>query len=73
MSLSTTSKCFLNTSRDGDSTTPLGSPFQHLTTHLENKFFLTSKLNLPSQFEIISSSPISSYIPSSPTASYTED
>jgi len=31
----------LNTSRDGDSTTSLGSLFQHLTT-LSEKFFLTS-------------------------------
>jgi len=46
MSLSTTSKCFLNTSRDGDPTIFLGSPFQHLTTLSENKFFLTSNQNL---------------------------
>ena len=31
MSLSTAFKCFLNTSRDGDSTISLGSPFQHQT------------------------------------------
>ena len=30
--LCTTSKHFLNTSRDSDSNTSLGSPFQHLTT-----------------------------------------
>jgi len=40
MSLSTTSKRFLNTSRDGDSTTPLGSLFQYLTT-LSVKFSVT--------------------------------
>ena len=43
MSLSTTSKHFLNTSRD----VVFISPFQHLTSHLKNKFFLTSNLNLP--------------------------
>jgi len=40
MSLSTTSKRFLNTSRDGDSTTFLGSPFQCLTTLSVKKLFL---------------------------------
>jgi len=39
MSLSTTSKCFFNTSRVGDFTTSLGSPFQLLITLLE-KYFL---------------------------------
>ena len=38
----------LNTSRDGASTTSLGSPFQHLTTLLVKNFPLTSNLNLPS-------------------------
>ncbi|KAK4829616.1 LOW QUALITY PROTEIN: hypothetical protein QYF61_005743 [Mycteria americana] len=47
MSLSTSSKCLLNTSRDGDSTTSLGSLFQCLTTLLVKTFFLTSNLNLP--------------------------
>ena len=42
MSLSATSTCFLNTSRDGVSTTSL---FQCLTTLLEKKCFLTSNLN----------------------------
>jgi len=37
MSLSTTSKCFLNTSRDGDSTTSLGSPSQSLTKQTLSK------------------------------------
>jgi len=46
MSLSTTYKHFLNTSKVVDSTTSLGSPFQHLTTLLE-KYILTSYLNLP--------------------------
>jgi len=32
MLLSTTSKCFLNASRDSDSKTSLGSLLQHLTT-----------------------------------------
>ena len=48
MSLSITSKQFLNTFRGSDSTTSLGSQFQHLTT-LSEKFFLRSKLNFPSQ------------------------
>ena len=47
MSLSTTYKQFLNTFRDGDSTTSLGSLFQCLTTFSVNKFFLMSNLNLP--------------------------
>jgi len=47
MSRSTTSKWFLNTSRDGDSTTSLGSLFQCLTTLSVKKFFLISNLNLP--------------------------
>ena len=47
MSLSTTSKWFLNTSRDGDSTTSLRSLFQCLTTLSVKEFFLTSNLKLP--------------------------
>ena len=47
MSLSTTSKQFLNTSKDGDSTTSLGSLFQCLTTLSVKKCFLISNLNLP--------------------------
>ena len=47
MSLNTTSKCILNTSRDGDSTTSLGILFQCLTTQLETKFFLMFNLNIP--------------------------
>jgi len=46
MSLSTTSKQFLNKSRDGDSATSLGSLFWCLTTLSVNKFFLISNLNL---------------------------
>ena len=42
MSFSTTSKCFLNASMDGDSTTFLGNPFQQLTTLSEKKFLLMS-------------------------------
>ena len=49
MSPSTTSKHSLNTSRDGDSTTSLGSPFQCLTTLLEKRLFLILNLNLPSR------------------------
>ena len=40
----TTSKCFLNTSRDSDSTTSLGSPFQCQTTLSGEKCFLISNL-----------------------------
>jgi len=46
MSLSTTSPHFLNTSRDCDSTTSLGSLFQCLTTLCEKKFLVISNLNL---------------------------
>ena len=46
MSLSTTSKCFLNTSRDGDSTTSLGS-LGHCLSSLSENFFLISNLNPP--------------------------
>ena len=38
---------FLNTSRDSDSTTALGSLGQHLTTLSAKKFFLIPNLNLP--------------------------
>jgi len=38
MSLSTISKQFLNTSRDGDSTTSLGSLFQCLTKYSMSQF-----------------------------------
>ena len=44
---STTSKCFLNTYMDGDSTTSLGISFWCMTTLSEKKFFLISNLNLP--------------------------
>ena len=44
MSLSTTSKHFLNTSREDDSTTSLGRLFQHLTTLTEKEFSLISNL-----------------------------
>jgi len=40
-------KWFLITSRDGDSTTSLGSLFQCFTTLSVKKFFLISNLNLP--------------------------
>jgi len=39
MSLSATPIFFLNTSRDGDSTTSLGNPFQYHTTLSEKKYF----------------------------------
>lgn len=47
MPLGTTSTYFMDTSRDSDSTTFLGSPFQWLKTLSENKFFQISNLNLP--------------------------
>lgn len=37
---------FFNTSRDGDSTTALGSLFQCLTTLSKKKFFLIANLNI---------------------------
>ena len=40
-----TSKPFLYASRDSDSITPMGSPFQHLTTFSED-FILISNLNI---------------------------
>ena len=46
MSLSATSQWFLNTSRDSDSTTSLGSLSQCITTLPEKKLFLTSNLNV---------------------------
>ena len=46
ISPSTTSERFLNTSRDGDSTTSLDSPFL-CRTGLSEKYFPTSNLNLP--------------------------
>ncbi|KAK4831110.1 LOW QUALITY PROTEIN: hypothetical protein QYF61_015413 [Mycteria americana] len=47
MSRSATSTRLLNTSRDGDSTTSLGSLFQCLITLSVKKNFLISSLNLP--------------------------
>ena len=47
VSPSAMSTLLLNTSRDGDSTTSLGSPFQCPTTHPGKKYFLISSLNLP--------------------------
>jgi len=46
MSLSTASKQLLNTFRDGDSTTSLGSLCHCLTTLDEKKFFLIHNPNL---------------------------
>ena len=46
MSLSMTSKCFLNISSDSETTILLGSLFQCLTTLLKKNFFLTCNLNL---------------------------
>jgi len=59
MSLCTTSKQFLNTFRDGDSTTFLGSLFQCLTTLSVKKFFpdIQPKSSLM-QLEAISSRPV---------------
>ena len=46
MSLTTTSKHFLNASKGNDSTTFLGSLSQCLTALLEKQYFLMSNLNL---------------------------
>lgn len=43
---STTFKCFLNISRDNDSTTSQDSLLQHLPSLSKKKIFLTSNLNL---------------------------
>jgi len=50
----------LNTSKDGDSTISLGSPFQCLTTLLQKKLFLISNLNL-AQLKAIPSHLVTSY------------
>ena len=47
MSLSATSPWFLNTSRDSDSTTTLGSLCHCITSLSEKKCFLICNLNLP--------------------------
>jgi len=46
MFFSATSPHFLNTSRDGDSTTSLGSLFQCLSSLSEKKFFSISSLSI---------------------------
>jgi len=61
MSLST-SKHFLNTSRDGDSTSSLGIPFQHLTALGEELFSNIQPESPLVQLEAIPSHPISSYM-----------
>lgn len=48
MTLSATSRHFLNTFGDGDSIASLGNPFQCLTTPLLKKFFLMTNMNLHS-------------------------
>jgi len=63
MSLSVTSTLHLNTSRDGVSTTSLGSLFQYLTTLSEKNFFLNIQPEHPlAQFKAITSYPIASYL-----------
>jgi len=47
VSRSVMSTCFLNTSRDSDSTTSLGSLFQCFTSLSVKNFFLICNLNLP--------------------------
>lgn len=47
MALCVTSRLFLNTSRDGDSTTSLGRWFHCPVTLSVKNFFLTSNLNFP--------------------------
>ena len=59
MSWSATSTCFLNPSRDRDSTTALGSLVQCLTTLAVKKFSLIFNRNLPpEQLAAIASHPI---------------
>lgn len=52
MSLSATSTHFRDTFRDGDSTTPLGSPFQCLTVLPVKKFLLITHLNPPAAISL---------------------
>jgi len=63
MSLSATSTCLLNTLRDSDPITSLGSLFQCVTTLSVMKFFpnIQSKPSL-AQLEAISSHSIASYL-----------
>jgi len=53
MFLSTISERFMNPSRHGDSTTPLGSLFQYLTTLSEKKFSLTSHCISPATTSVV--------------------
>jgi len=62
MSPRTTPTRCLNPSRDGDSTTALGSLGQGLTTLAGKKFFLISNLNLLTQLEAIASRPVAGYL-----------
>ena len=63
MSLGTTSRSFLNTSRDSDSTTSLCSPFQLLTTLFGEVVFPNIQPEFPLvQLENIPSSRITSYM-----------
>ena len=62
MSLRTTSKRSLNTSRDGDSTISQGSPFQCLTTLSEKKYFLIQPEFHLAQLEAVPYSPIAIYM-----------
>ncbi|KAK4831073.1 hypothetical protein QYF61_015271 [Mycteria americana] len=63
MSLSTSSKRLLNTSRDGDSTTSLGSLFQCLITLFSEVKFPNIQSKPPlAQLEAISSRPITCYL-----------
>ena len=63
MSRSVTSTCLLNTSRDGDSTTSLGSLFQCLTTLSVKKFFPNIQSEPPlMQLEAIASCPVGSFL-----------
>jgi len=61
ISLGATSTHYLNTSRDGDATTSLGSLFQCLTPLPVKKFFLISKPP-PMQLEATASHPVASYL-----------
>jgi len=63
MAISTTSAYLLNTSRDGDSTTSLGSLFQSMIILSVKKFFPNILPKPPvTQLEAVSSHPITCYL-----------
>lgn len=63
MSLCATVTYLLNTFRDGDFTTAVGSLFQFLVTHLVRIFFPNIQFKSPlAQFEATSSCPVTYYL-----------